>query len=79
MATQIQIPSRHCCPRAHKKTKTHLHLNISTTGNFHKAVNDLRDKARGAFYAIKRNIIFDISIRICLKILESIIEPIALK
>ena len=41
-------------------------------------MNDLRDKARRAFYAIKRNIKFDIPIRIWLKILESVIEPIAL-
>ena len=40
-------------------------------------MNDLRDKAR-AFYAIKRNIKFNIPIRIWLKILESVIEPIAL-
>ena len=45
-----------------KKHDTYLGLNISTTGNFHKAVNDLRDKARRAFYAIKRNIKFDIPI-----------------
>ena len=75
---QIQIPSRHRCPRAHKKSYTYLGLNISSTGNFHKAVNDLRDKARRAFYAIKRNIKFDIPIRIWLKILESDIELIAL-
>ena len=65
---QIQIVSRHCCHTAHD-------LNISSTGNFHKAVNALRDKARRAF---KRNITFDIPIRIWLKILESVIEPIAL-
>ena len=52
----------------------YLGLNISTAGNFHKAVNDLRDKARRAFYAIKRNINFNIPIRIWLKILESVIE-----
>jgi hypothetical protein len=34
-------------------------------------VNDLRDKARRAFYAIKRNIEFDIPIKIWLRILES--------
>jgi hypothetical protein len=74
---QIQIPSRHSCPRAHKKLYIHIGLHISATGNFHKAVNDLRDKARRAFYAIKGNIKFDIPIRIWL-ILESDIEPIAL-
>jgi hypothetical protein len=41
-------------------------------------VNDLRDKARRAFYAIKRNINFNKPIRIWLKIYESVIEPIAL-
>ena len=39
----------------HTKNYTYLGLNISATGNFHKAVNDLRDKARRAFYSIKRN------------------------
>ena len=75
---KFQIPSRYCCPRAHKKNYTYLGLNISTTSDFHKAVNDLRHKARRAFYAIKRNINVNIPIRIWLKILESVIEPIAL-
>ena len=57
----------------HTKNNTYLGLNISATSNFHKAENDLRDKARRAFYAIKRNIQFDIPI--CLKIPESVIEP----
>ena len=35
-----------------KKNDTHPGLNISAAGNFHKAVNELRDKARRAFYAI---------------------------
>jgi hypothetical protein len=61
----------------HTKNYTYLDLNISATGNFHKVVNELRDKARRDFYAIKRNIKFDIPIRIWLKILESVIEPIA--
>ena len=50
-----------------RKNYTYLGLNISTTGNFHIAVNNLRDKARRAFYAIKMNIKFDIPIRIWLK------------
>jgi hypothetical protein len=58
----------------HTKNYTYLGLNISATGNFHKAVNDLRDKARRAFYAIKRNIKFNIPIWIGLKILQSVIE-----
>jgi hypothetical protein len=41
-------------------------------------VNNLGDKARRAFYAIKGNILFDIPFRIWLKILESVIEPNAL-
>ena len=60
------------------KIPTYLDVNISATGNFHKAVNDLRDEARMAFYAIKRNIKFDKPVRIWLKILESVIEPIVL-
>jgi hypothetical protein len=60
------------------KNYTYLNTNFSCTGNFHKAMNVLRDKARSAFYAIKRNIKFDIPMRIWLKILESVIEPIAL-
>ena len=60
------------------KNYTYLSLNISITGNVHKAVNVRRDKARRAVYAIKRNIKFNIPIRICLKILESVIEPISL-
>jgi hypothetical protein len=62
----------------HTQNYTYLRLNISATVNFHKAVKDLRDKARRAFCAIKRNITFDIPIRIRLKILKSVIEPIAL-
>lgn len=62
----------------HTKNYTYLGLNISTTGNFNKAVNDLRDKARRAFYAIKRNIKLDIPIKTWLKILDSVIEPISL-
>ena len=63
------------CPRANKK----LYIpRPKVTGNFHKEVKELRDKARRAFYAIKMNIKFDIPIRIWLKILESVIEPIAL-
>ena len=33
----------------HTKNCTYLSQNISATGNFHKAVNDLRDKARRAY------------------------------
>ncbi len=41
-------------------------------------MNELRDKARRAFYAIKQQCPKEIPIRIWLKILESVIEPIAL-
>ena len=41
-------------------------------------MNDLRDKARKVFYAIKRSIKFDIQIRIWQNMHESVIEPIAL-
>jgi hypothetical protein len=54
----------------HKENDRYLGLNISATGKFHKAINDLRDQARRAFLAIKRDIKFDTAIRIWLKILE---------
>ncbi len=62
----------------HRQNYTYLGININNTGNFNKAVNDLRHKARRAFYAIKRNIKIDIPIRIWIKIIKSVIEPIAL-
>ncbi len=62
----------------HMQNYTYLGININNTENFNKAVNDLRDKARRAFYAIKRNIKIDIPIRIWIKIIKSVIEPIAL-
>ena len=65
-------------PLEHTKNYTYLGLNISSTGNFNKAANDLREKARKAFYAIKRNVKLDIPIKIWLKILDSVIEPITL-
>ena len=52
----------------HTKNYTYLDININTRGNFHNTVNDLRDKVRSAFYAIKKNITFDIPTRIWLKI-----------
>ena len=48
----------------HTNNYTYLGLNISATGNFHKAGNDLRDMARRASYVIKRNIKLDIPIMI---------------
>ncbi len=58
----------------HTQNYTYLGININNKGNFNKAVNDLRDKARRAFYAIKRNIKIDIPIRIWIKIIKSVIE-----
>ena len=65
-------------PLEQTKNYTYLGLNISSTGNFNQAVKDLRDKARRAFYAIKRNIKLDIPIKTWNKILDSVIEPISL-
>ena len=50
---------------------------MKTAGNFSKAANDLRDKSRRAFHAIKRNIKLDIPIKIWLKIVDAVKEPIA--
>jgi len=50
----------------------------TSTGNFNNAVTELRDKACRAFYTIKWQCPVEIPIRIWLKILESVIEPIAL-
>ena len=60
------------------KNYTYLGINMNATGNFNKSVNDLRDKARRAFYAIKRHIQLDIQIKIWLKIFDAVIEPNAL-
>ena len=46
----------------HTKNYTYLGLNISNTGSFHMAVNELRDKARRAFYALKRIIKIEIQL-----------------
>ena len=57
---------------------TYLGLKISNTGNFNLAVNELRDKAKRAFYAIKKSIQIELPVTTWLKIFQSIIEPIAL-
>ncbi len=62
----------------HTSHYNYLGLKITSTGNFNHAVNELRDKARRAFYAMKRQCPIEIPIRIWLKIVESVIEPIAL-
>ncbi len=56
----------------------YLGLKITSTGNFNHAVNELRDKARRAFYAITRQCPIEIPIKMWLKIVESVIGPIAL-
>ena len=53
----------------------YLGLKISTSGNFGLAVNALKEKARRAFYAIKRK--FYKIIQIWCKIFDSVILPIA--
>uniref|UniRef100_A0A9J8AFQ2 ribonuclease H n=1 Tax=Cyprinus carpio carpio TaxID=630221 RepID=A0A9J8AFQ2_CYPCA len=60
------------------KTYTYLGLKITPTGNFTLAVNELKEKAQRAFYAIKRSIKIDIPIQIWLKLFKSVIEPIVL-
>lgn len=62
----------------HTNNYRYLGLIINSKGKFNLAVNDLREKARRAFYAIKRQIPVEIPIRIWLKLFESVIEPIAL-
>ena len=52
---QIDMP-RDTVTLRRTKNYTYLGINMNTTGYFNKAVNDLKDKARRAFYAIKRNI-----------------------
>ncbi len=60
------------------KTYTYLGLKITPTGNFTLAVNEIKEKAQRAFYAIKRSIQIDIPIQIWLKLFKAVIEPIAL-
>lgn len=62
----------------HVTDYTYLGLRINYNGSFNKAVNELKDKARRALYAIKRQVPFEIPIQIWLKIFSSVIEPIAL-
>ena len=57
---------------------TYLGIKLSSTGHFKEAIHELREKARRAFYAIKRNIQTEIPIRIWLKLIECVIEPITL-
>ena len=80
LSKKIQLPKffLNTIPLEQTKNYTYLGLNISSTGNFNQAVKDLRDKARRAFYAIKRNIKIDIPTKTWLKMLDSVIEPISL-
>ncbi len=48
----------------HTSHYNYLGLKITSTGNFNHAVNELRDKARRAFYAINRQCPIEIPIRI---------------
>uniref|UniRef100_A0A671YR74 ribonuclease H n=1 Tax=Sparus aurata TaxID=8175 RepID=A0A671YR74_SPAAU len=59
-------------------TYTYLGLQINSTGNLCSAVKELKEKAKRAFYAIKRSVQIQIPIRTWLKIFNSVIEPIAL-
>ena len=62
----------------HCKNYTYLGLTINAPGIFNLAVNELKEKARRAFYAIKMGIQFDIPIKIWLKIFKTVIESIVL-
>ncbi len=57
----------------------YLGLTISASGQFNTAIKDLTDKARRAFYSIRRPLIkFNPPIKLWLKIFDSIIKPILL-
>lgn len=62
----------------HTHEHTYLGLKLSSTGNFNLAVNELKAKALRVFYMIRNTIRHEIPIQTWLKILKSIIEPIAL-
>ena len=71
--------SRHLFTRGktaleHTFNYDYLELKISASGNFDLAVNALREKARRAFYAIKRKFY---KIDIPIKIFDSVILPFA--
>ena len=60
------------------KEFSYLRLKISSTGNFNPAANELREKARRAFYAIKPQIHLQLPVQIWLKSFQSVIEPVLL-
>ncbi len=54
-------------------------LTISASGQFNTSIKDLTDKARRAFYSIRRPLIkFNPPIKLWIKIFDSIIKPILL-
>ena len=62
----------------HVTNYTYLGLKFSANGTFNLAMNELKNKARRAFYAIRKSIQIKIPIRTWLRIFQSVIEPIAL-
>ncbi len=63
----------------HVTCYNYLGLTISASGQFNTAIKDLTDKARRAFYSIRRPLIkFNPPIKLWLKIFDSIIKPILL-
>ncbi len=63
----------------HVTCYNYLGLTISASGQFNTAIKDLTDKARRAFYSIRRPLFkFNPPIKLWLKIFDSIIKPILL-
>ncbi len=63
----------------HVTCYNYLGLTISASGQFNTAIKDLTDKARRAFYSIRRPLIkFNPPIKLWIKIFHSIIKPILL-
>ncbi len=63
----------------HVTCYNYLGLTISASGQFNTAIKDLTDKARRAFYSIRRPLIkFNPPIKLWIKIFDSIIKPILL-
>ncbi|KAL2076447.1 hypothetical protein ACEWY4_027956 [Coilia grayii] len=69
-----------CGERLCQVTKyNYLGLTISSSGNFDLAIKDLAEKARKAYYAIRRTLHqFNPPVRLWLKIFDSTIKPILL-
>ena len=63
----------------HSMSYTYLGITITASGSFNMAVNALKEKAQRALHTIKRKMYhFQIPVKICLKIFDSVIQPIAL-